>query len=32
MGIANLVPGLSGGTMLLSAGVYPDFIHSIAEI
>ncbi len=32
MGIANLVPGLSGGTMLLSAGVYPEFIQSIAEI
>ena len=23
MGLANLVPGISGGTMLLAAGVYP---------
>ncbi|HKK52004.1 MAG TPA: DUF368 domain-containing protein, partial [Myxococcota bacterium] len=27
MGLANLVPGISGGTMLLAAGVYPTFIH-----
>jgi putative membrane protein len=32
MGLANLVPGISGGTMLLAAGVYPSFIHSIAEL
>ena len=32
MGLANLVPGISGGTMLLAAGVYPLFIESIAEI
>jgi putative membrane protein len=32
MGLANLVPGISGGTMLLAAGVYPDFINSIAEV
>ncbi|NRA09366.1 MAG: DUF368 domain-containing protein, partial [Myxococcales bacterium] len=32
MGLANLVPGISGGTMLLAAGVYPDFIGSIAEV
>ena len=32
MGLANLVPGISGGTMLLSTGVYPEFISSIAEI
>ncbi len=32
MGLANLVPGISGGTMLLSTGVYPEFIGSIAEI
>ena len=29
MGLANLVPGISGGTMLLAAGVYPAFIKSI---
>jgi putative membrane protein len=32
MGLANLVPGISGGTMLLAAGVYPAFIESIAEV
>jgi putative membrane protein len=32
MGLANLVPGISGGTMLLAAGVYPGFISSIAEL
>ncbi len=32
MGLANLVPGISGGTMLLAAGVYPRFIGAIAEI
>ena len=32
MGLANLVPGISGGTMLLAAGVYPRFIKAIAEI
>ena len=32
MGLANLVPGISGGTMLLSVGVYPEFIGAIAEV
>jgi putative membrane protein len=32
MGLANLVPGISGGTMLLAAGVYPSFISAIAEV
>jgi putative membrane protein len=32
MGLANLVPGISGGTMLVAAGVYPSFIQGIAEI
>lgn len=32
MGLANLVPGISGGTMLLAAGVYPRFIRAIAEL
>ncbi|MEM6854136.1 MAG: DUF368 domain-containing protein [Planctomycetota bacterium] len=32
MGLANLVPGISGGTMLLAAGVYPRFIAAIGEI
>jgi putative membrane protein len=32
MGLANLVPGISGGTMLLAAGVYPAFIAATAEV
>jgi len=32
MGLANLVPGVSGGTMLLAAGVYEAFVASIAEL
>lgn len=32
MGLANLVPGISGGTMLLAAGIYPWFISAIAEV
>jgi len=32
MGLANLVPGVSGGTMLLAAGVYEAFVSSVAEL
>ena len=32
MGLANLVPGISGGTMLLAVGVYPQFINGVAEV
>jgi len=32
MGLANLVPGISGGTMLLAAGVYPRFIQAVADL
>lgn len=32
MGLANLVPGISGGTMLLATGVYPSFINAIADV
>ena len=32
MGLANLVPGISGGTMLLAAGVYTAFIEAIADL
>ena len=32
MGLANLVPGISGGTMLLAVGVYPQFISGVAEV
>ncbi|MEP0775204.1 MAG: DUF368 domain-containing protein [Acidobacteriota bacterium] len=32
MGLANLVPGISGGTMLLAVGIYPRFIAAIGEV
>lgn len=32
MGLANLVPGISGGTMLVAAGVYRRFIEAISEL
>ncbi len=32
MGLANLVPGISGGTMLLAAGIYPRFVQSVADV
>ena len=32
MGLANLVPGISGGTMLVAAGVYHRFIEAISEL
>ena len=32
MGLANLVPGVSGGTMLLAVGVYTIFIGAVADI
>jgi hypothetical protein len=31
MGIANLIPGVSGGTMILAMGVYEEFIDSVAS-
>lgn len=32
MGLANLVPGISGGTMLVAAGVYPRFVEAVARL
>lgn len=32
MGLANLVPGVSGGTMLLATGIYPQCIDAIAKL
>ncbi len=31
MGLANLVPGVSGGTMVLVMGFYDEFVNSIAD-
>lgn len=32
MGLANLVPGVSGGTMILALGLYDRFIQSVADV
>ena len=32
MGIANLIPGVSGGTMVLALGVYEEFIDAVADV
>ncbi len=32
MGLANLIPGVSGGTMVVIMGLYDEFISSIADI
>ena len=32
MGLANLVPGISGGTMLVATGIYKKFIDAVAEV
>jgi len=32
MGLANLVPGVSGGTMVLVMGLYDEFVTSVADI
>lgn len=32
MGIANLIPGVSGGTMILAIGLYEEFIDAVADI
>ena len=32
MGLANLVPGISGGTMLVATGVYTRFIDAVSDV
>ncbi len=32
MGIANLLPGISGGTIVFISGRYPDFVESLGEL
>lgn len=32
MGLANLVPGISGGTMLLATGIYDRFITAVSQL
>ena len=31
MGLANLVPGISGGTMLVACGIYTLFIDAVSD-
>lgn len=32
IGVANIIPGVSGGTMMVSMGVYDTLIHSITHL
>lgn len=32
MGFANLVPGISGGTMILAVGLYDQFIQAVSDV
>ncbi|MBK9119290.1 MAG: DUF368 domain-containing protein [Phycisphaerales bacterium] len=32
MGIANLIPGVSGGTMVLALGFYREFVDTVADL
>lgn len=32
IGVANIIPGVSGGTMMVSMGIYDTIIHSITHI
>ncbi len=32
MGLANLVPGISGGTMILAIGLYDRFVGAVADV
>ena len=32
IGVANIIPGVSGGTMMVSMGIYDLLIHSITHL
>ena len=32
MGIANIIPGVSGGTMMVAMGLYDRLIHAITHL
>ena len=32
LGIANIIPGVSGGTLAMTMGIYEDIIKSISSI
>lgn len=32
IGVANIIPGVSGGTMMVSMGIYDKLIHSVTHL
>ena len=32
IGIANIIPGVSGGTMMVAMGIYDKLIHCITHV
>lgn len=32
IGIANIIPGVSGGTMMVSMGIYDELISSVTHL
>ena len=32
IGVANIIPGVSGGTMMVSMGIYEDVIHAVTGV
>ena len=32
IGIANIIPGVSGGTMMVAMGIYDKLIHAITHL
>ena len=32
IGIANIIPGVSGGTMMVAMGIYDKLIHCVTHI
>ena len=32
IGVANIIPGVSGGTMMVSMGIYDKLIHCITHL
>ena len=32
MGVANIIPGVSGGTMAVSMGIYDKMIHAATHL
>ena len=32
MGVANIIPGVSGGTMAVSMGIYDKLLHCVTHL